>query len=85
MFYCEKCRVKNKWPLSPGFRSFGPCEVCQKTLPCYDVPSGALPVRPRPDPKTFALNAMLRCYDYGKSTTPKEWEAAAKLARKALK
>ena len=32
-----------------------------------------------------ALNAMLRCYDYGNSTKPAEWHAAVALAREALK
>lgn len=28
-----------------------------------------------------ALNAMLRCYDYGKNTSPVEWEKATEQAR----
>ena len=44
MFYCDKCREKNKWPF--GFmRSFGPCEVCGETAHCYDVPSKCIPLR----------------------------------------
>lgn len=31
-----------------------------------------------------ATNAMLRCHDYGKSTSREEWSAAANLARSAL-
>lgn len=47
MFFCEDCKIKNKWP---GFipQSYGKCEVCGKTDECYDVPSGALPPVARP-------------------------------------
>lgn len=42
MFYCEACRVKWRWP--EGFsRSYGPCEMCDSTGPCHDVPSRFLP------------------------------------------
>lgn len=30
---------------------------------------------------TKAVNALLRCYDYGKSTTAAEWADAVALAR----
>jgi hypothetical protein len=35
-------------------------------------------------PLISALNAMLRCYDYGKATTQVEWDIAATNARDAL-
>lgn len=42
MFFCEACKIKNNWPgIIP--MSYGPCEMCRKTGPCYDVPSSALP------------------------------------------
>ena len=42
MFFCEKCRLKNKWP--EGFsKSVGPCELCRKSALCHDVPSSFLP------------------------------------------
>lgn len=48
MFYCEPCRVKNKWPASLGAPLFGmsrgPCEVCHHVGACHDVPSSALPM-----------------------------------------
>jgi hypothetical protein len=44
VFYCEECRVKNGWPESiMGVHSFGCCEVCAETAPCWDVPSWKLP------------------------------------------
>lgn len=44
MFYCDECASKNKWPGYYGMpQSRGPCEVCGKVRPCYDVPSSALP------------------------------------------
>lgn len=42
MFYCAKCAEKNAWP-DFGSRSYGPCEVCRMTAPCFDVPSKYLP------------------------------------------
>ncbi len=42
MFYCDPCRKENKWPgIMTG--SVGPCEVCGKVRPCYDVPTSVLP------------------------------------------
>jgi hypothetical protein len=46
MLYCVQCRFDNDWP--PGATgyttSMGECEVCRNgTVPCYDVPSSALP------------------------------------------
>lgn len=42
MFFCEACKERKKWP---GFipSSWGPCEICGKTGPCYDVQSKLLP------------------------------------------
>ena len=53
MFFCEECRVSNKWPKNlRGYPdSRGNCEVCTKERDCYDVPSSALPVNPAPTPK----------------------------------
>lgn len=42
MFFCEKCRVRNKWFTSFG-QSYGRCEICGKTAECHDVPSKYLP------------------------------------------
>lgn len=42
MFYCEPCRIKNKWPESLGM-SYGKCECCGLTSSCYDLPSSSLP------------------------------------------
>lgn len=42
MFFCENCQQRNNWPTSFS-RSHGRCEVCGKSVSCYDVPSGALP------------------------------------------
>ena|ERR1700676_432206 len=43
MFYCESCRVKNKWPrpLTYPYHSVvtGRCEICHKYKENYDVPS----------------------------------------------
>lgn len=41
MYYCEACRIINDWPKGIG-RSFGKCEVCNITSPCYDRPSSSL-------------------------------------------
>ena len=38
MFYCNKCRVENDWPISANL-SYGNCEVCSTTDNCFDVPS----------------------------------------------
>lgn len=46
MFFCEPCRVKNKWPES-WLRSQGRCEVCRRSRECHDVPSSALPLPPK--------------------------------------
>ena len=48
MLYCAKCRLQNEWPAgSKGYTSvMGRCEICgNSTVPCYDVPSRALPDR----------------------------------------
>lgn len=45
MFYCEPCRIKNKWPESFG-KSYGPCELCGKKAECHDRPSSSLPLPP---------------------------------------
>lgn len=47
MFYCKSCGEERGWPLDTS-TSRGPCEVCHKISACFDVPSGALPVPPRP-------------------------------------
>jgi len=44
MFYCEACRIKNKWPGSfARLFSFEKCENCGKTAYCNDVASSRLP------------------------------------------
>lgn len=47
MFYCDKCRVKNGWPMS-FMGSRGPCEVCDEVAVCNDTPSRYL-CDPPPD------------------------------------
>lgn len=41
MFYCEPCRVKQRWRTSIVI-SRGPCEMCDTLADCYDAPSGTL-------------------------------------------
>ena len=49
MFYCDDCGRKNGWPTEFYLvRSIGPCEVCEETHACYDVPSSHLPARALP-------------------------------------
>lgn len=52
MFFCEKCRDKNDWPIGilGEPTSFGNCEMCsgQGRQPCYDIPSSYLPDRVSP-------------------------------------
>lgn len=43
MFYCNKCALKNEWPLTMSV-SRGNCEDCGKLADCYDTPSRYLPV-----------------------------------------
>jgi hypothetical protein len=43
MFYCKKCQVENEWPEGMR-RSYGQCELCGHSRPCFDVPSSALPL-----------------------------------------
>ena len=46
MFFCESCRVKNKWPKNLGWPhmglSQGSCEICKAWGVNHDVPSSAL-------------------------------------------
>ncbi len=54
MFYCEACRVIERWPKS--FRlSMGGCEVCQESMPCHDVQAHKLPVFDEKRMKTLCL------------------------------
>jgi len=41
MFFCEKCRVKNRYPEAINF-SFGNCELCKTTTKCHDYPSSSI-------------------------------------------
>lgn len=41
MFYCEECRQANKWPESI-FKSYGRCELCEKSAPCNERSSSFL-------------------------------------------
>jgi hypothetical protein len=44
MFYCQKCGDEHRWPTYYGLpTSYGPCEVCNKRAPCFDVPTSRLP------------------------------------------
>jgi len=50
MFFCEKCRVMNKWPEST-LKSYGVCESCGEETGCHDVPSAILPGPTQKKPK----------------------------------
>ena len=40
MFYCESCSNKYGYPTDWYIpQSYGPCEFCGRTKPCYDTPS----------------------------------------------
>ena len=41
MFFCEKCRIKYRYPEAVAF-SFGPCELCKTTSKCHDYPSSSI-------------------------------------------
>ena len=57
MFYYYTCAKKNNWPSGfPHPQSRGPCEVCDKTSVCTDVPSRALP---EPKKQTFCGQEMV--------------------------
>lgn len=46
MFICGTCAELNRvFGIS---RSFGPCELCQQTAPCFDIPSSAINARTAP-------------------------------------
>ena len=76
----DGCSQHNKpvlvenWNWEDGTLICGECGV-DMTFDRYEIPATAT---------NDALNAMLRCFDYGKSTKPAEWEAAAAQARVAL-
>lgn len=58
MFYCDPCRIKNKWPEMAAFllmASRGKCEVCGEHATCHDVPSSALP-DPVKEPERWGLS-----------------------------
>lgn len=42
MFYCDKCGWVKGWPIKQVMSSFGPCEICEETVVCNDIPSGFL-------------------------------------------
>ena len=42
MYFCEKCRAKNHWPIGM-LNSHGVCEVCGEITDCYDKAVSALP------------------------------------------
>lgn len=55
MFFCDACAERNGWTpvtvpvmgvIPDWVRSFGQCELCHISRPCWDIPSGALPYRP---------------------------------------
>ena len=41
MFYCEECRADRQWPESI-FKSYGRCEICEKSAPCNERSSSFL-------------------------------------------
>lgn len=41
MFYCNECRVKNKW-IPSVLKSVGPCELCKKVGDCNDLKSSKI-------------------------------------------
>lgn len=41
MFYCDECAIKKGWNMTFA-KSFGPCEVCNKTRECSGLPSNRL-------------------------------------------
>lgn len=67
MFYCDECAKANKYPIvaNENEKSVGPCEVCEKVLPCNDVHHDMLDLGPvtlyhfqkseflKPDKKSF--------------------------------
>lgn len=42
MFYCDPCAKKYEWPETLTI-SYGPCEMCDKTAACNEMPSRLLP------------------------------------------
>lgn len=45
MFYCDSCAIKNGWNMTL-FKSMGPCEVCNETKACSDLPCKKLTEEP---------------------------------------
>ena len=54
MFYCPECARKKNWPESLS-RSHGPCELCNRTTLCFDMPSRLLPLPPEPQPPRLTV------------------------------
>jgi len=48
MLYCDKCAEKNKYPIwvDEEMKSYGPCEICNKTAPCNDIHHDMLELGP---------------------------------------
>jgi len=59
MFYCKECQKERNWPESMLI-SFGPCEICNKTGECYDVPSKYLPMPQFSDEERDEINETLK-------------------------
>lgn len=53
MFYCNPCGTQKGWPTDTLMQSHGPCEICETTAICNDVPSQELPSKlPESEPET---------------------------------
>lgn len=39
MFYCDHCAEQNSYPIwmDESMKSYGACEICNKTAPCNDI------------------------------------------------
>lgn len=82
MFYCDRCAHRRGWRRTI-FRSTGPCELCQRTQDCSDMPSKFLPL---PDKRmqvkarftdTDGDERIITCLDSGRvyHTSVAKWAA----------
>jgi len=48
MFYCDECAKKKNYPIlaAEDMKSIGPCEICDKVLPCNDIHHDMLDLGP---------------------------------------
>jgi hypothetical protein len=71
MFYCDKCAMNEKYPIlaDERYKSFGPCEICEKTAPCNDFKGDILKMGPvriyhtKPDKVLAVKNSCFRATD----------------------